>query len=294
MAGLREQGLTQIAAAASGALSPDEELVKDPALERESAFKGEARYQAATELLFLGLHELSSSEIDLLARGHKGDKAGLAELADLFYDAKDFYRAFRIYRTHLLNSRDGRYSELGYPMKLVETIKEKAVAGSADPFLVAAVMREESHFNHRAVSPVGALGLMQIMPSTGSQIAKDLGEGFTKGRLLEPETSMRYGGWYLGQILRRFDGDAVLAVAGYNAGPNAAARWAVSLPYDTDEFVESIPYEETRGYVKRVLSSYAEFLKLGNEEFLEKVARPASENAPKLLREADAAQAENF
>lgn len=287
MAGLRDQGPARTAAAASGALSHDEETAKDPALERESAFKGEARYLAATELLSLGLHELSSSEIDLLARGHKGDKASLAELADLFYDAKDYYRAFRIYRTHLLNSSDGRYSGLGYPMKLVETIKEKAVAGSADPFLVAAVMREESHFNHKAVSPVGALGLMQIMPSTGSQIAKDLGEGFTKALLFEPATSMRYGGWYLGQILRRFDGDAVLAVAGYNAGPNAAARWAASLPNDTDEFVESIPYEETRGYVKRVLSSYAEFLKLGKEEFLEKVTRPASSEL-KLQREADA------
>lgn len=289
MAGLREQGPAQIAeAAASGTLPPDEELAQDPALERESAFKGEARYLAATELLFLGLHEQASSEIDLLARGHKRDKAGLAELAGLFYDAKDFYRAFRIYRTHLLNSGDASHIHLGYPMKLVETIKEKAVAGSADPFLVAAVMREESHFNPRAVSYVGALGLMQIMPSTGSQIAKDLGEGFTKGRLLEPETSMRYGGWYLGQILRRFDGDAVLAVAGYNAGPNAAARWAATLPYDTDEFVESIPYEETRGYVKRVLSSYAEFLKLGKEEFEERVTRVAPDNGPKFIKEADA------
>ena len=257
----------------------------------ESPFKNEGRFLAATELLSLGLHEFSSGEIDLLARGHKADKAALASLAGLFYEAKDFYRAFRIYRTHLLNSADERHIQLGYPMRLVETVREKAVEGSADPFLVAAVMREESHFNPGAVSPVGALGLMQIMPSTGSQIAKDIGEGFTKGRLLEPETSMRYGGWYLGQLLRRFDGDVVLAVAGYNAGPNAAARWAASLPVETDEFVESIPYEETRGYVKRVLSSYAQFLRLGKEELEGKVTRVTPESAPKLLREADAGPA---
>jgi len=248
---------------------------------RESAFKGEARFLAAKELLSLGLLEQASVEIDLLARGRKWETAVFAELAGLFYGAKDFYRAFRIYRSHLLGSGDFTY--LGYPVELVETVAEKAVEGSADPFLVAAVMREESHFNPGALSPVGALGLMQIMPSTGSQIARDLGEGFAKKNLLDPGTSMRYGGWYLGQILKRFDGDAVLAVAGYNAGPNAAARWAASLPAETDEFVESIPYDETRGYVKRVISSYAEFLKLGKQDLEGKVTRSAPVSAPELL-----------
>lgn len=248
---------------------------------RESAFKGEARFLAAAELLSLGLFEQASVEIDLLARGRKWETGVFAELAGLFYGAKDFYRAFRIYRSHLSGSGD--FHHLGYPIELVETVGERAVKGSADPYLVAAVMREESHFNPGALSPVGALGLMQIMPSTGRQLARDLGEDFTKKSLLEPGTSMRYGGFYLGQILKRFDGDAVLAVAGYNAGPNAAARWAASLPAETDEFVESIPYDETRGYVKRVISSYAEFLRLGKQGLEGKVTRGAPQSAPELL-----------
>jgi len=254
----------------------------------ESVFSGFPRYKAAEELLLVGLHEQASVEIDLLARSHSGDKAGLVELANLLYDARDFYRAFRIYRVHLLNYNEKEHLPLGYPMRLVESVKEKAPAESADPFLVAAVMREESHFNPGAVSPVGALGLMQIMPSTGAQIAKELGEGFKKGSLLDPGTSIRFGSWYLGKILKRFNGDAVLAIAGYNAGPNAAARWAASLPVETDEFVESIPYEETRGYVKRVLRSYAEFLKLGKQDFEDRVIRPMPSVPLEMNKEAKA------
>jgi|GEM_PF-397374 soluble lytic murein transglycosylase len=259
-----------------------------PAASAEKAFRRSPRYQAAEELLLLGLSEQASIEIDLLARNHSEDKAALVELANLLYDASDFYRAFRIYRVHLSGSNEKEHLPLGYPMRLVESVKEKAPSEAADPFLVAAVMREESHFNPGAVSPVGALGLMQIMPSTGKQIAKELGEGFRKGSLLDPGTSIRFGSWYLGQILKRFNGDAVLAIAGYNAGPNAAARWAAALPVETDEFVESIPYEETRGYVKRVLRSYAEFLKLGKEKFEGRVVRPSPGEPLNTRKEANA------
>lgn len=241
----------------------------------EKSFKKDPRYDAATELLLLGLYEQASMEVDSLARKHASHKPSLVELAGLLYEARDYYRAFRIYRTYLSASNKLEHLALGYPSGLVETVKEKAAVKSADPFLVAAVMREESHFNPEAVSPVGAMGLMQIMPSTGRQIAGELGEGgFKKTSLLEPGTSIRFGSWYLGQLLKRFDGDVVLTIAGYNAGPNAAARWAGALPRETDEFIESIPYDETRGYVKRVLRSYAEFLRLGGEKFKERVVRP--------------------
>lgn len=240
----------------------------------EGQFRKEPRYKAATELMLIGLNEYASGEIDNLARGHAKDRPSLAELAGLLYETSDFYRAFRIYRTHLLASDEPEHHALGFPASLVEKVREKSAPKAADPFLVAAVMREESQFNPEAVSPVGAMGLMQIMPSTGRQIAKELGEGLGKGGLLNPSTSIRFGSWYLGQLMRRFEGDVVLTIAGYNAGPNAAQRWAESLPKETDEFIESIPYEETRGYVKKVLRSYAEFLKFGKEDFRGRVVRP--------------------
>ncbi|CAG1064839.1 soluble lytic murein transglycosylase [uncultured bacterium] len=297
MAEVRRPGQGQGVQAAAGApfevqavsaVMPPELKQELPAASAEMTFRRSPRYQAAEELLLLGLSEQASTEIDLLARNHSEDKAALVELANLLYDASDFYRAFRIYRVHLSGSNEKEHLPLGYPMRLVESVKEKAPSEAADPYLVAAVMREESHFNPGAVSPVGALGLMQIMPSTGKQIAKELGEGFRKGSLLDPGTSIRFGSWYLGQILKRFNGDAVLAIAGYNAGPNAAARWAAALPGETDEFVESIPYEETRGYVKRVLRSYAEFLKLGKEKFEGRVVRPSPAEPLNTKNEADA------
>lgn len=254
----------------------------------ESAFRGDPRHQAAEELLMLGLGDEASAEIDLLAGRYSSDRASLAELAGMLYEAGDFYRAFRIYRTHLVSSSEPGHIALGFPLRLVETVKGKAARKSADPFLVAAVMREESHFNPSAVSPVGAMGLMQIMPATGRQIAKELGEGLGTKGLLEPSTSIRFGSWYLGSLMERFEGDAVLTIAGYNAGPNAAARWAGSLPTETDEFVESIPYEETRGYVKKVLRSYAEFLRLAGEDFSERVLRPSPPGSAPVLSEASA------
>lgn len=269
-----------------------------PSQERaqDGSFRQDPRYHAATELMLIGLNEHASGEIESLARGHAKDRASLAELAGLLYETSDFYRAFRIYRVHLSASDEPDHHALGFPVRLVEKVREKSAPKAADPFLVAAVMREESHFNPEAVSPVGAMGLMQIMPSTGKQIAKELGERLGKGGLLNPSTSIKFGSWYLGQLFERFGGDVVLTIAGYNAGPNAAARWAGSLPKETDEFVESIPYEETRGYVKKVLSSYAEFLKLGKEEFRGRVVRPLPEpiEGPPAHKEASAGRAEGL
>lgn len=250
------------------------EVAASPEKTRADSFRQDPRYNAATELMLLGLNEHASGEIESLAKGHAKDRASLAKLATLLYETSDFYRAFRIYRTHLSASDEPEHNALGFPMLLVDKVRERSAPKAADPFLVAAVMREESHFNPEAVSPVGAMGLMQIMPATGRQIARELGERLGKGGLLNPATSIRFGSWYLGQLFKRFEGDVVLTIAGYNAGPNAAARWAGALPKETDEFIESIPYEETRGYVKRVLRSYSEFLRLGNEEFRGRVLRP--------------------
>ena len=240
-------------------------------------------YRAAQELLLLGLNSEAADELDAAAKLTPGGKQGLLELAGLLYKANDFYRAFRIYRQHLIRDRGAVH--LGFPLGLVDRAREKG-AGAADPFLVAAVAREESLFNPEAVSPVGALGLMQIMPSTAKGIARELGLVFERESLLEADTSLKFGSWYLGQLLERFNGDLALTVAGYNAGPNAAARWSKTLPNELDEFVESIPYDETRAYTKRVLRSYAEFVRLAGEDPVKKIRRPALESNPEAPGEA--------
>ncbi len=128
--------------------------------------------------------------------------------------------------------------------------------GSADPALVWAIMREESGYRPAVVSTAGARGLLQIMPETGERLAQDAGVPFAVGDLFVPEVNIRFGALYLGQLGSRFPGRASAAIGSYNAGPEAVSRWLEERPaLSDDEFVESIPYSQTRRYVKRVLRS---------------------------------------
>ncbi len=145
---------------------------------------------------------------------------------------------------------------LRFPLKYVEQVKKNAEQQQLDPAIVYGIIRRESAFNHKAVSPAGARGLMQIMPKTGKQIARDLKEKWrSTASLFNPETNVKYGTFYYKQLLNQFDGHYALAAAAYNAGPHRVKRW---LPNDkaiaTDIWVETIPFKETRAYVAAVLS----------------------------------------
>ncbi len=134
-----------------------------------------------------------------------------------------------------------------------------------DPLLVWGLMRQESLYRSHALSRVGAVGVMQVMPTTGARIARDIGDwGYTPARLEHPGTNVRYGTWYLAQLLDRFDGVWPVAVAGYNAGPVNASAWlqAQRDRIGVDGWVEQIPLSETRNYVKRVGGNYATYLTL--------------------------------
>lgn len=126
-----------------------------------------------------------------------------------------------------------------------------------DPSLLFALIREESLFDPKAVSSAGAIGLTQVIPRTGRRIADELGHpDFGAGDLHNPGKSIQYGSFYLSQLVEEFEGRIDLALAAYNAGPHNVKRW---IGGDSDPerewFVESIPFWETRAYVKRVLSS---------------------------------------
>ena len=118
-------------------------------------------------------------------------------------------------------------------------------------------MREESGYRPEVVSVVGARGLLQIMPATGARLARDLGIlSFDPDDLFDPMLNFRLGSYYLSELRRRFEGRDSAAIGSYNAGPEAVSRWLEERgSLEDDEWVESIPYSETRGYVKRVLRS---------------------------------------
>lgn len=149
-------------------------------------------------------------------------------------------------------------AELMYPRPHWELIQSLGAEYGLDPYLILALMREESLFNSRAVSRSGARGLMQIMPATGQGIAKNLKVAWTSGDMLfDSETNVRFGVFYLNYLKQRFDGNVVYMLSGYNAGPNATHRWVQGEPnHSLDMFVANIPYAETHHYVTRVLKSY--------------------------------------
>ena len=145
--------------------------------------------------------------------------------------------------------------ELRFPFHYREAVTQHATASAVDPAWVYAVIRQESGFRAHARSPVGALGLMQLMPATGRQIAQELGDNLNSPNpaLLEPSRNIRYGTHYLRQMLNRLQDNPVLATAAYNAGPAKATQWLPSVATPAELWIETIPYRETRAYVQRVL-----------------------------------------
>jgi len=166
-----------------------------------------------------------------------------------------------------INPKDSKVSreiaQMLYPRPYWPIIERYAAQFGVDPYLALALMREESLFNTTARSRVGALGLMQIMPATGRGIAQHLKHEWRgEETLLDPDTNIKFGIHYIASLSRRFDGNPVLILSGYNAGPNATRRWMTQFseqplnPNDMTSFVASIPYSETHGYVNKVLKSY--------------------------------------
>ncbi len=141
-----------------------------------------------------------------------------------------------------------------------------------DEAWVYGLIRQESRFVHFARSGSGARGLMQIMPATGRWIARQLGVNVHKARaaLGKPETNIRFGTYYLRHMLDSLQDSTVLATAGYNAGPNRARRWQADVPLEGAIYIETIPYTETREYVKKVMTNalyYSQRLGMDQTDF---------------------------
>ena len=144
---------------------------------------------------------------------------------------------------------------LGYP---VWDLKHDERAEQA---IVLSIIRQESNFSTDAVSPAGARGLMQILPSTAKQIARRKKKPFSASMLnSNPDFNVEMGSTYFADMLKRFDGSYILAVAAYNAGPTNVRKWVKTLGkpdenLDAVDWIERIPFNETRNYVQRVLEN---------------------------------------
>jgi len=147
---------------------------------------------------------------------------------------------------------------LRFPVPFKETVLPAAKENSIDPWWVLGLIRQESRFIPDIKSSVGASGLMQIMPATGKMLAKNSGmKNVASLHLTDVNLNVKLGTTYMRQLHERFGGSALLASAAYNAGPSRAVSWRAALPQRIDgaAFAESIPFSETRDYVKRVLAN---------------------------------------
>ena len=145
---------------------------------------------------------------------------------------------------------------LRFPVSYLDQVQSNADWQQLDSAIIFGLIRQESMLDNNAKSAVGARGLMQIMPETGQQIARNLNEPWqTENSLFNPDINIKYGAFYYKQLLNRFDGHFALAAAAYNAGPSRVVKW---LPGDksvpADIWIETIPFKETRKYVTSVLS----------------------------------------
>lgn len=124
-----------------------------------------------------------------------------------------------------------------------------------DPFLVAAIIKNESGFNNKAVSSVGAIGLMQIMPDTGQWIAKQMGlTDYSEASLYQTQMNIRMGCWYIGELDHEFKHNLALIMIAYNAGRGQTKSWMKENNWDYDfNDAAKIPYLDTREYVQKVL-----------------------------------------
>lgn len=237
-----------------------------PADKREEITRDWA-YRRAVELRLLGMGPESAKELGSLTRRYGKDATVVLALSRLLSEAGAHGQALRLARLHFREDLEMRGNvpspalwRVGYPTAFVPILAAQGV----DPDLLSAIIREESQYDGRAVSRVGALGLMQVMPATANTVARKLGMAdVTRDDLFDEETNVRIGARYVAQLLEQFAGNLIYTVAAYNAGPHAVNGWiAKHGRRESDEFVELIPYQETRLYVKRVLRSYREYQRL--------------------------------
>jgi soluble lytic murein transglycosylase len=223
------------------------------------------KFERARDLVLVGLEDAARRElreIEKRARSSADRKLLMVEYANV----KNYERSSFIAETGFgaerlrtgLKGESRPFWEHAYPRAWEQAVVQSSRSTSVPEELIWGIMRAESHFRFDAQSPVGALGLMQLMPFTGRKVADLLNiKAFETRSLLNPDTNIRLGSRYLQRLVEKFSGKVPLVAASYNAGPHRVYAWVRNFgSLDMDEFIEHIPYIETRNYVKRVVRNF--------------------------------------
>lgn len=202
----------------------------------------------------------------LISQLYKDDKFIQSWLA---YLQGDFANSARVARDAMdkipvkPGKNDVRW-RLVYPIHYYKNVRLRAKSWGNDPVLILSIIREESYFNPKAQSPVGARGLMQLMSATAAEAGKAIGWTIENPDLLfDPDANIRLGNVYYSNLKKKLFGRDILAVLAYNGGIGSVSSWKQNLNYsDADDFVEQIPYSETQNYLKKVYRSYWNYLRV--------------------------------
>jgi soluble lytic murein transglycosylase len=223
------------------------------------------RFKRANELIAIGLNKWATWELYEIER-RTAQPQHLKTLISSYESIEAFHRSSLISYTYFGKQRfqggfnDARFFwQSAYPRAFERSVTNFSRAFGVGEEFVWAIMRAESRFKVDIKSPMGALGLMQLMPYTAGQVAKLMGfNEFTVPQLFEAATNIRIGTRYLQRLLKQFNQTVPLAAAAYNAGPHRVRGWLKTFggKLEMDEFIEHIPYLETRNYVKKVVHNY--------------------------------------
>jgi peptidoglycan lytic transglycosylase len=228
-----------------------------------------------------GLEDLAEAELRFGAKVDGQPQIMAVELAELASqrDAPDqgirYIKHYAPgYLSLSLDAAPEKFWRLAFPLPYRKALEAYCRAQSLDPYLMAALIRQESEFNPRAVSRANARGLAQVMPSTGRQLSRKLKiRHYRTAMLFTPEMNLKMGTYYLKQLSDDLQGKWEAALASYNAGKSRVTAWLASANYrEPAEFVESIPFNETRGYVESVLRNAEVYRKLYGQKLALKAA----------------------
>lgn len=234
-------------------------LQPPPAPVLNDSFPADSPHLAKARLLAnAGLNDYIAREI--AADPNSSSWSALAE-AQIYASYGETFRALRALKRALPSAASASvpsiplaYWRILYPKPYWDTIVAESAKNNLDPYLVASLIRQESEFNPGAISHANAYGLMQLLPTVGKAMAHQDGNHFQPFHLLDPETNIHLGTRNLRQTLDKFNGVVEYALAAYNAGDSRVVDWQANGPYSgIDEFVESIPFSETREYVQAIL-----------------------------------------
>jgi soluble lytic murein transglycosylase len=234
----------------------------DPPLSPEISY----HLSRARELSTISLHRLAVVELNEVDRLSKNNPRLRPLLMHEYFKNQAYNRSLAI--ANQLPSSSSDRNLFRFPIAYWEMIQQKAQEQELDPYLILALIRQESLFDPRARSPATALGLMQLLPSTAARVAKQIGmPPPSHEQLFQPEINLTLGTQYLKDLLQRYSNDWFKAIAAYNAGESAVDRWEKELlTDDVEEFVERIPYLETRGYVKLVMRNHRIYKRLYDQQ----------------------------